>query len=102
MSTPDVLQIIISALGILVTIAVIWGGNKRLEGSIEERLRVGDEKFKSIDERCKEHGEELKKLEVDLAVNDRQQSANTANICRVSAHVDNIEGRVTVLESKEK
>lgn len=101
MTISDMIQLAISALGIVVTVALVWGAGRKLEGSIEERLKLGDKNFEKIDLKCKEHGEELKKLEVDLAVNTKQQQSNVEAIHNMGCRVDKLDNRVTVLETKK-
>jgi hypothetical protein len=102
MNVADMLQLVISAAGIVITLVIVFGSSKRLEGSIEERLKIGDKKFDSIDIQCKNHGNILKELEVNLAVNDKQQVQNTKDIGDIKSQVDCIEGRVTILEVKKE
>jgi NAD-dependent dihydropyrimidine dehydrogenase PreA subunit len=91
----------ISAVGIIVTLVVIWGGGKKIEGSIEARLRAGDEKFKEIAEVCKNHSIKLSDLEVKAATDEQELHSDTSCISRLSEHVGKIENRVTAIEAKD-
>ena len=63
----EIYQLIISGIGIGITIGIIYGGQRRLGGIIEERLRASEERFKHIEIDCNQHHEKIGSLEVQQA-----------------------------------
>ncbi len=90
MTETNIITIIIFAVSLGVTIGLNHISNTRaqgrMEGIIEQRLKSGDEKFGAIDANCKEHGKQLKELEI-----------SQAHLCE---KVDNHDRRLVNLEAK--
>lgn len=83
MSPSDFWQLIISGLGIAITIGVIWGGQKRLQGRIEERLKAGDKNFETIFHNCEEHDKDIDQLEVSTAKNTQSIEGHERRIIHI-------------------
>ena len=66
MDASEIVQMAISAFGIIITLVLVWGNGERLKGVLEEKLKAITEKlddakkkFEHIDIRCEEQDDEL-------------------------------------------
>ena len=91
MQTSDILQLVISGAGVLITLLVIWVASQKQNAVIEERLKAGDKKFDAIERRCKDHSEKLEKIETGIAVDHSRVDRNCADINKLDCRVARLE-----------
>jgi hypothetical protein len=99
--SADFWQLLIAAVGVLITLGVIYGGSKRLEGNIIARLKSAEENFKAIFEVERNIVNKVSNVEKEMALACKELNDDTVTINRLEKHVDSIEGRVITLETKE-